>query len=172
MSPMKRFAVLTVSTAFLISSMAVSAQTLDTIPNSVSVPVQANYQCLQPSETVYSVDVQWEEMKFTYTHTGNKTWNPETHQYELEMDGFWSTEGSGFTVTNHSNADVNVDFDFTSQIDTISGSFSQPALSLPTAENRPVQDPELTGVSALTLSGFYLGTESFSEIGSVTVTIQ
>ena len=172
MSPMKRFSLLAVSTALLISSMAVSAQTLDTIPNNVSVPVQANYQCLQPSETVYSVDVQWEEMKFTYTRTGNKTWNAETHQYDLEMEEFWSTEGGGITATNHSNTDVNIEFAFTSQIDTISGSFSQPALSLPTAENRPVQDPALTGISALTLSGSYLGTESFSEIGSVTVTIQ
>lgn len=172
MISMKRFVLLAVSAALLVSGTLASAQTIDSVPNSHSIPVQARYQCLAPSATVYSVDVEWEELQFTYTHTGTKTWNPQTHQYHLEASGQWSSKGNQFTVTNHSNASVQVNFDFDSQDNHVTGSFSNPLLSLPTAEEKPVDDPQLTGVSALSLSGEYRGSSSFSRIGAVTVTIQ
>ena len=123
---MKQFVLLAVSAALLVSGTMASAQTIDSVPNSHSIPVQARYQCLAPSATVYSVDVEWEELQFTYTHTGTKTWNPQTHQYHLEASGQWSSKGNQFTVTNHSNASVQVNFDFDSQDNHVTGSFSNP----------------------------------------------
>ena len=51
--------------------------------------------------TTYSVAIAWETMKFTYTGT----WDPE----ELAFTGTWDKTSANITVTNSSNAAVNVD---------------------------------------------------------------
>ena len=32
-------------------------------------------------QTVYSVDLTWEDMTFTYNESGARTWDPDTHTY-------------------------------------------------------------------------------------------
>ncbi len=53
---------------------------------------------------VYSVDIAWTDMSFTYTGAGGGTWNPETHQYSGSSEGAWTASNDSITVTNHSNA--------------------------------------------------------------------
>ena len=60
----------------------------------------------QAGAVVYSVDIAWTDMSFTYTGAGEGTWNPETHQYSGSSEGAWTASNDSITVTNHSNAAV------------------------------------------------------------------
>lgn len=78
------------------------------------------------SEIVYNIDVKWGSMKFTYTVNttadGSK-WDPDTHTYiggakkSSTDQGTWAVkegedaDSNKITVTNHSNAGVNVKFE-------------------------------------------------------------
>lgn len=55
---------------------------------------------------VYYVEVDWDDLKFTYTATG---WDPATLSYEK---GAWDKASAGVTVTNKSNAPVDVTFEW------------------------------------------------------------
>ena len=43
--------------------------------------VKGTYQAGSSGAVVYSVDIAWTDMSFTYTGAGEGTWDPETHQY-------------------------------------------------------------------------------------------
>lgn len=75
------------------------------------------------SEIVYNIDVKWGSMKFTYTVNTTETnskWDPDTHTYSgttaTSDQGTWAVkegedaDSNEITVTNHSNAGVNVKF--------------------------------------------------------------
>lgn len=78
------------------------------------------------SEIVYNIDVKWGSMKFTYTvntTTDGSKWDPDTHTYiggttkSSTDQGTWAVkdgedaDSNEITVTNHSNAGVNVKFE-------------------------------------------------------------
>ena len=56
--------------------------------------------------TVYSVDIDWESLEFTY-RLGNGTWNPADHTVTGGSPG-WDESTATITVTNHSNAAVDI----------------------------------------------------------------
>lgn len=70
-----------------------------------SATVNGTYQAGGSSATVYSVDITWDDMSFTYTAAGQGTWNPETHKYDGGSEASWSGS-KNIVVTNHSNAAV------------------------------------------------------------------
>lgn len=56
--------------------------------------------------TVYSVNVAWTNLDFTWAESTPASWNDEQHE-AVEAQGTWSADGKGsVTVTNDSNADV------------------------------------------------------------------
>lgn len=69
--------------------------------------VYGTYQPEGEAATVYSVDVSWGSMEFTYTDGAvSKTWDPSTHQYNESFgEGSWSNQDGAnkVTVTNRSN---------------------------------------------------------------------
>ena len=67
--------------------------------------VKGTYQAGGSGAVVYSVDIAWDSLEFTYTAAGEGTWNPETHEYNGATQASWS-ESKNITVTNHSNAAV------------------------------------------------------------------
>lgn len=71
---------------------------------SYSADVKGTYQA--GGAVVYSVDIAWTDMSFTYTGAGEGTWDPETHQYSGSSEGAWTASDDSITVTNHSNAAV------------------------------------------------------------------
>lgn len=105
-------------------SMAVSADT-EQIPNqdtvkqpgqSSTIDVQAELKENPDRGNIYSVDLSWDSMVFTYTANVKYTWQPKTHTYYSERTGgSWDKSTSKITATNHSNAAVNVAFGFTAQ---------------------------------------------------------
>lgn len=59
--------------------------------------------------TIYRVDIEWENLDFSYKFGNDGTWNPSTHQYESEVSDVWlKKDGGTVKVTNHSNASVTV----------------------------------------------------------------
>ena len=68
--------------------------------------VKGTYQAGSSGAVVYSVDIAWTDMSFTYTDAGEGTWDPETHQYIGSSEVAWTASNDSITVTNHSNAAV------------------------------------------------------------------
>lgn len=98
-----------VLTVALCASFAVSAETYTAL-GEYSKPVTVDYQdATDDTDTVvYSVDVAWTDLAFTYD-AGTEKWNPTDHAYNTSNnDAAWTNTDGSITVTNHSNADVDV----------------------------------------------------------------
>ena len=87
--------------------------------------VYVTYQEGESSATIYSVDIVWQSMEFTYTSASEGTWDPETHDYTNKQDASWSFANNKITVTNHSNTAINATFSYApaANFDTVSGAF-------------------------------------------------
>lgn len=138
------------------------------------IDVKAKYVDSVSSPTVCHVDVAWGAMEFTYTVSGTKTWKADTHQYALNTSDAWTANGNEITVTNHSNTGIKADFVYANKegFGTVTSSFSNASLTLPTAEDKPVGDAALSGKTALTLGGTLASDRTvLTNIGTVTVAI-
>ena len=87
--------------------------------------VYVTYQEGESSATIYSVDIVWESMEFTYTAASEGTWNPSTHTFIDVEEASWSFANNRITVTNHSNTAINATLSYTpaANFDTVSGAF-------------------------------------------------
>lgn len=125
--------------------------------------------------TVYSVDVDWGSMEFTYTTSG-AIWDPENHLY-TGGTAAWSCaqDANKITVTNHSNTAVQVSLAYTSgdNFKGAIGTFGENNNSFPlsTAAGKSLGEAD-TQSRFLTFSGdLSYGLGKPTTIGSVTVTI-
>ena len=140
------------------------------------------------SEKIYSVDVSWPNLSFTYNH-GTGTWNPATHSYTQSGQNWVTTqhhsaleEGNGLkssniTITNHSNAGIKYEAEYSKgDLDqngvTVSLVGVEEPKTLPSAEGKAMNAAELIGE-------FYVQVEGTpnkkaldpTKIGTVTITI-
>ncbi len=101
---------------------------------SSSADVKATYNSGADAGKIYSVDITWSGMSFTYTDADTK-WNPQTHTYDPTSEPFWS-EGT-ITITNHSNAAVTATSSYTAEAgyEGISMTFSNESVNVATADN-------------------------------------
>lgn len=141
---------------------------------SANVDVQAKYESSVTTPEVYSVDIAWGEMEFTYSASGSLQWDASTHQYTENVSATWSGKGNTVTVTNHSNAEVDVALSYASlgEYAAVNGSFD---VETDTLNAGVVGDAEGADkvVSTLTLDGELAETVTeFTKIGTITVTIQ
>ena len=132
--------------------------------------------------TIYSVDIEWGALEFTYNEGGPGVWNAQTHTYDGATEQGWAANTAGgdqITVTNHSNAGIEAGFTYNGKTgyDTIAGTLTGEGITagkatLPTAENTPPENaPAVT--AQLEFSGTVpAGTPAARiVIGTVTVTI-
>ena len=150
-------------------------------PNNNTHDVYVTYQEGESSATIYSVDIVWESMEFTYTSASEGTWNPSTHTF-IDVEGAsWSFANNKITVTNHSNADVNTSFSYTpiTSFSTVSGTFvdvdkkalPNATLALSSAVGSTL-DKAPSGTAYLSLTGELSSSLATKTIcGTVTVTI-
>lgn len=135
--------------------------------------VKGQYHTDGAASTVYSVDVAWDSMEFTYTVASEGTWDPATHRYDSASEGQWSQDNNTVKVTNHSNAKVNVAVTYAaeSSYSDITGRFSNGTFELATAEGTEVGSaPNQT--ATLTLSGeLDKSVDTSTKLGTATVTI-
>ena len=164
----------------LILSLGTTAYAADTITGGQSQTVTGNYQAAAEAGTVYSVDIQWGSLEFTY-EVPAQVWDTETHTYKAPDDAApqWVCEDGAnqVTVVNRSNAGIDVtvttDMGESGITATVSdeGKFILASADATiTAENATGQ--ETKGSVTITLAG-ELSKEhtAGSAIGTVTVTL-
>lgn len=140
------------------------------------IDVTAKYNDDATEPTVYSVDLTWEDMTFTYNESGTRIWNPDTHTYTDTTSAGWDKYTAAVTATNHSNANVTVKFDYTPQGDTgVTAYMTRRSFILDAGvENYP--NDASTGSSLLTIDGNSKPNSSVTAegvtIGTITVTIE
>lgn len=171
----KKIASVLMATA-LLAAAGISASA-ETVPSTPSHDVMGTYTDSSTANTVYSVDVEWGAMKFNYTKSGSAVWNPEDHSYDRDgVTGIWNADGNTVTVTNHSNAAVNVAAAFAAETgvlgNSVTGTFEKADATLDAGEegNYAGADKE---VFTLTLNGDpkdnFGGEET--KIGTVTINL-
>ncbi|MDO4830784.1 MAG: hypothetical protein Q4A46_04840 [Clostridia bacterium] len=147
----------------------------DTIGKNESrnIDVQAKYTNVTETPDVYSVNIEWGAMQFTYSASGTHEWDPATHKYSDNISGSWTADGNNITVVNHSNKAVNVDFAYgaVEGYRDVTGEFSVTSDTLDAGVEDNVEAAD--GISTeLTLSGTLPSTVTeFTKIGSVTVSL-
>ena len=52
------------------------------LPSETTIPVTATYSDSTQHDIIYSVDISWGDMQFTYNASPKETWNPATHTYD------------------------------------------------------------------------------------------
>lgn len=140
----------------------------------IDVTVKYNDSATDP--TVYSVDLTWEDMTFTYNESGTRTWDPDTHTYTDTTSAGWDKATAAVTATNHSNAPVKVSFTYTPQGDTSVTAYmtKRNFILAAGAEDRP-NDAD-TNSAVLTIDGTSKPNNSVTAggvtIGTITVTIE
>lgn len=170
--------VLTLAMVFSLAPLSAYADTISAVGGTASCDVKATYTTDTSGGaggTVYSVDIAWGDMAFTYTAAAG-IWDPATHTTTSATGGVWTvnnTDGDKLTVTNHSNTAVTATFSYAaaSGYDGISGSFDKTSLDLATAFGTEVSNaPKDSAV--LTLSGALdSSTTANTKIGTITVTL-
>ena len=173
--------VLTLAMVFSLAPLSVYAETISTVGGAASCDVKATYTTDTSGGaggaggTVYSVDIDWGNMEFTYTAAAG-VWDPKTHTITGADGGTWkanNTDGNKITVTNHSNTAVTATFSYAAATgyDSISGSFDKTSLNLATAVGTEVSNAPKDS-AALSLSGALdSATAANTTIGTITVTL-
>lgn len=159
-----------------LSTTALAAGNVDSagIGSQNPIDVTAKYNNSTADPIVYSVDLKWDDMTFTYNEFGTRTWDPDTHTYTDTTSAGWDKTYAVVTATNHSNAQVTVKFDYTPQGDTgVRAIMTEDSFQLDAGvENKP--NEAATDSSILMI----IGTPNNSvtaegvTIGTITVTIE
>ncbi|MCD8322249.1 MAG: hypothetical protein LUC89_05105 [Oscillospiraceae bacterium] len=174
---MKKLLALVLAAALILAlSVTAFAATITTNGGTDSAPVYATYVSGGEEKIIYSVDISWGDMTFTYTDASAGDWDGSSHTYTNETEAAWTASASGadeITVKNHSNAAITAALTYTPGDDykDVTGTFDNPTLNLATAVGTEVAAAP-SGTAALTLSGAL--DDSVSEktqVGSVVVTI-
>lgn len=154
-----------------------------TLPNDYgskesSIDVKATYKIGGEEKTVYSVDLVWGSMSFTYTSAFKGNWNPATHEYDGATESKWDCKDGAnvIKVTNHSNASVSLSFTYKSETNypLVTGRFDNNEITLQTAENTTRENAP-TNTTTLILSGdLPSGIEANNEftIGTINITLK
>lgn len=138
------------------------------------IDVTAKYNDSTTTPSVYSVDLEWEDMTFTYNENGTRTWNPVTHTYTDSTTSGWDKTTAAVTAANHSNEEVTVSFQYDAIGDTgVTASMSKDSFKLDAGvENLPNEaDKDSSYLTIGTNKPNDSVTAEGITIGTITVTI-
>ncbi len=76
------------------------------------IDVKAKYSDTVTTPDVYSIDIEWDNMTFTYSEAGTMDWDPATHTYTENVTSGWDKDSADVTVANHSNVPVDISFGY------------------------------------------------------------
>ena len=119
--------------------------------------------------TIFSVDIAWAGMSFTYHAEQQPVWNVETHTYSEAVAAYWEGEGT-ITVTNHSNAKISATPTYTKNtgFESANMSFSTTELKLASAADT---NAAVVGTITVTPSGSLPANTEDATIGTITIAI-
>lgn len=169
---MKKIAALILALVMMMS-LSVTAFADTITGGSKNIDVNAKYQDNTTTANVYSVDVAWGNMQFTYTESGAKIWNPQSHTYTDNTTAGWTSGSNTVTVTNHSNTSVTASFAFAAldAYTTVTGSFDIASKTLNAGIVGGYASADKV-VATLSLGGTLDKTvTNFTKVGTITVTI-
>jgi len=183
---MKKILTLTlvVVLAFAMMAISVSAEEtkveLDdlTTNNSTTGDVNVNLSGAENLPIVYSVDVSWQTLDFTYVYDNTQVWNPEDHTYSESTTAGWSNSSAAITVTNHSNALIRAKASFSGGASSltrndVTATISNPSFTVASAVGtEPDSAPK--GTFTCTVTGVptvQSGTTSFT-VGTITISFE
>ena len=134
--------------------------------------VKGTYKAGSSGDVVYSVDIAWTDMNFTYTGAGEGTWDPETHQYSGSSEGAWTASDNSITVTNHSNAAVKATakFEADSGYESTTMTFGNNEATVATAVGTEVASAPSATIT-VTPGGTLAESADGGKIGTITVSI-
>jgi len=162
---------LVMTLALAVTCFAATANTTTPAENAVKATYVAGATV---NTKVYSVDVTFGDMNFTYTDTATGAWDPATHSYPDTVAAAWNKTSADITVKNHSNAAVAVtvayakDAGYTGAVD---GAISEGSFDLETAEGTAFANAPAKTVT-FTISGTPETTmTTATTVGTITVTI-
>ena len=172
----KIFSVLLVLGMLLTMSFTAFAADPETVGKNGSkeIDVTAKYESSTTTPEVYSVDISWSSMTFTYTESGTKTWNAADHSYDASTQGAWDKTTATITVTNHSNVSVDLAVTYTPANDTgITGTLANGTATLDAGVEGNYAGAD-SHTATLTISGTPNNTITSDgvKIGTVKVTIE
>lgn len=160
----------------MIMSLSVTAFAAEGVTNggTDTADVKGTYSS-EATVTVYSVDIAWEGLSFTYNGAFEGNWNPKTHEYENATAAGWAAGNGTITVTNHSNTAITATPSYSpaAGYESAGVSFSTAALQVATADNGVdgAAGTAVTGTITVTPTGSLPeGTEDVT-IGTITITI-
>lgn len=160
----------------MIMSLSVTAFAAEGITNgdTDTADVKGTYSS-EVTVTVYSVDISWEGLSFTYNGAFEGNWDPKTHEYENSTAAGWAAGNGTITVTNHSNTAITAtpSYKAVAGYETAGVSFSTAALEVATADNGVdgAAGSAVTETIVVTPTGSLPeGTDDVT-IGTITITI-
>ena len=164
---MKKLLALTLTMAMLFT-MTAMAEEIKTDSHDVT----ATYKEGVNGGTIYSIDIEWGSLAFTYNAESSGTWDPGTHTYNDKAEAEWTCDPGAnvVKVINHSNAELTANVSFSSTVDGVSGTFDKNELKLATAVGTD-KDKAPNDSAYLTLDGELPKSEDSVIVGSVTVSI-
>jgi hypothetical protein len=129
----------------------------------------------QTTVTVYSVDIAWEGLTFTYNGEFEGRWNPQTHEYEDGTAAGWASGSGTITVTNHSNTAITAvpSYVAATGFESAGMNFSTDTLQVATADNGVDGEAgsAVVGTITVTPTGSLPEGTSGATIGTITITI-
>ena len=123
---------------------------------------------IESTGTVFSVDISWTAMSFTYHAEQAPVWDATNHKYSESTPAKWEGEGT-ITVTNHSNAKITAVPAYTpgAGYESANMNFGTDELKIASAES----GSEQVGTITVTPTGSLPKMDAAATIGSIKVTI-
>lgn len=120
------------------------------------------------SGTVFSVDIGWSGLSFTYYAEKAPVWDAVNHKYSDSTPAKWEGEGT-ITVTNHSNAKISATptYNKGTGYENVNMTFSTAKLLVDSAESGSAQ----TGTITITPTGALPANTQAQTIGTITIAI-
>lgn len=155
-------------------AVALPGAALAVEPEDQSHDVTGHYVSGGESSVVYSVDITWDPLNFTYTDAFEGTWNAQEHVYQGATPASWTPGNATITVTNHSNAAITATPSYQAEPEFGSASmiFNKNSLTVASADNGLEGAPgqAVNGTIQMTPSGS-LPEGTNDTIGTITITI-
>lgn len=128
-----------------------------------------------PVSTVYSVDISWSGLDFTYNDAYKGEWQTNSHTYINSTEAGWAASNGIITVTNHSNTDITATpiYNASTNYKDARMIFGSSALTVASADNgvNGAAGTAVTGTITVTPDGSLPEGTTNAVIGTITITI-
>lgn len=123
---------------------------------------------IEGSNTVYCVDITWEDLDMTYHAAKEAVWDTDNLEYSVVTPAYWEGEGT-ITVTNRSNIGISATPSYSAAAGYSNANmiFSTDKLRVSTAEF----GTEHSGSITVTPTGWLPSMDESDTIGTITLTI-